>query len=93
MAIAALAETGQPVPDEIIAHLSPMGWEHITLTGSYYWREFKSDINVLRPLRTLQFFSQKRKCQAPKGNRSRLQADAVFTPQLRKSLSACGRLA
>lgn len=60
-AIAALAETGQPVPDEIIAHLSPMGWEHITLTGSYCWREFKSDINVLRPLRTLQFFSQKRK--------------------------------
>jgi len=60
-AIRMLAEAGQPVPDEIIAHLSPLGWEHITLTGSYYWREFKSDIHLLRPLRTLPFLSRKRK--------------------------------
>ena len=22
-------------------------WEHITLTGSFYWRQYKSDINIL----------------------------------------------
>jgi hypothetical protein len=35
--------------------------EHVTLTGSYYWREFKSDIHLLRPLRTLPFLARKRK--------------------------------
>jgi hypothetical protein len=32
-------------------HLCATEWEHITLTGSYYWRQYKSDINILRPLR------------------------------------------
>jgi len=32
-----LASIGQPVPDEVLPHISPMGWKHITLTGQYYW--------------------------------------------------------
>jgi hypothetical protein len=58
-AIRTLAEAGQPVPDEIIAHLSPLGWEHIPLTGSYYWRELKGHIHLLRPLTGLPFLSRK----------------------------------
>jgi hypothetical protein len=50
-AIKALAKEGTPVPDHVIPHVSPLGWEHITFTGSYFWRQFASDIRVLRPLR------------------------------------------
>ena len=49
-AVTAMEKAGTPVPEEILAHLSPLGWEHITLTGSYRWREFVSDMSVLRPL-------------------------------------------
>ena len=35
-AIATLRES-EPVPDELLAHLSPLGWEHINLTGDYVW--------------------------------------------------------
>ena|SRR5947209_1232984 len=58
-AIAALAKAGTPVPEQMIPHLSPLGWEHSTLTGSYYWRQFASDRNVLRPLRTRQLLPKR----------------------------------
>jgi len=35
-AVAALRET-EAVPDHLLAHLSPLGWEHINLTGDYVW--------------------------------------------------------
>ena len=35
-AIAALRET-EAVPDHLLAHLPPLGWEHINLTGDYVW--------------------------------------------------------
>ena len=35
-AIAAMRET-EDVPDHLLAHLSPLGWEHINLTGDYVW--------------------------------------------------------
>ena len=35
-AIDALRET-EGVPDHLLAHLSPLGWEHINLTGDYVW--------------------------------------------------------
>jgi len=31
-AVAAIRQTGQIVPDETLAHLSPLKWEHINLT-------------------------------------------------------------
>jgi hypothetical protein len=34
-AIAALREHGITIDDESLAHLSPIGWEHINLTGDY----------------------------------------------------------
>ena len=45
-----MTEVGNPVPGNLIPHLSLLGWEHITFTRSYHWREHASDINVLRPL-------------------------------------------
>jgi TnpA family transposase len=35
-AIAALREV-ENVPDHLLLHLSPLGWEHINLTGDYVW--------------------------------------------------------
>jgi len=28
---------GEIVPDELLAHLAPLGWQHINLTGDYLW--------------------------------------------------------
>lgn len=50
-ALAALAKSGRPVPDEHLAHLSPLGWQHINLTGDYLWAERPRD-DRLRPLRS-----------------------------------------
>lgn len=35
-AVAALRGT-EDVPDELLKHLSPSGWEHVNLTGDYIW--------------------------------------------------------
>jgi hypothetical protein len=37
-AIAALREHGIPIESESLAHLSPIGWEHVNLTGNYTWQ-------------------------------------------------------
>jgi TnpA family transposase len=36
-AVAELAGTGAPVPRNLLSHVSPLGWEHINLTGEYRW--------------------------------------------------------
>ena len=36
-AVAALECQGTPVPADCLPHLSPLGWEHINLTGDYIW--------------------------------------------------------
>jgi len=51
-AIAALRERGRTIPEELLAHLSPLKWEHINLTGDYHWRRDGGLRNrKLRPLR------------------------------------------
>jgi hypothetical protein len=35
-AVAALREV-EEVPDRLLLHLSPLGWEHVNLTGDYVW--------------------------------------------------------
>lgn len=37
-AIKSLRERGQAISDDLLAHLSPLGWEHINLTGDYVWK-------------------------------------------------------
>lgn len=34
----ALRNHGQGVDDVLLQYLSPLGWEHINLTGDYRWR-------------------------------------------------------
>lgn len=36
-AVAELRDRGEDIPEEKLGHLSPLGWEHITLTGTYRW--------------------------------------------------------
>jgi TnpA family transposase len=40
-AIGALREEGRSVNDALLPHLSPVGWEHINLTGDYVWHANK----------------------------------------------------
>jgi hypothetical protein len=37
----ALERNGQPINRDLFKHLSPLGWDHITLTGDYFWRQSK----------------------------------------------------
>ncbi len=53
-AVEALRARGQVIDDDLLQHLSPLGWEHINLTGDYTWRpsdELRS--NGYRPLRSV----------------------------------------
>lgn len=36
-ALIELRDKGEPIRDDLIRHLSPLGWEHINLTGDYVW--------------------------------------------------------
>ena len=52
-AITALREI-EDVPDSLLAHLSPLGWEHVNLTGDYIWRaaqQMMKNTDGLMPLR------------------------------------------
>lgn len=45
-------ERGVPVDTALLPYLSPLGWEHITLTGDYMWqRDRKLEAGKFRPLR------------------------------------------
>ena len=35
----ALRDAGQAIDDGLLQYLSPLGWEHINLTGDYLWRQ------------------------------------------------------
>ncbi|MDN5872388.1 MAG: Tn3 family transposase, partial [Nitrococcus sp.] len=51
-AIQALAASGQSIDKELLVHLSPLGWEHINLTGDYIWQQDKRvERGRFRPLR------------------------------------------
>lgn len=51
-AVATLRKT-EDVPDHLLAHLSPLGWEHVNLTGDYIWaaQQASENIDGLRALR------------------------------------------
>jgi len=36
-ALEALRDRGEVVPDALLAHVAPSGWQHINLTGDYLW--------------------------------------------------------
>ena len=45
---------GEVVPDELLAHVAPLGWQHINLTGDYLWAaEPQIEPDGFRLLRTI----------------------------------------
>ena len=51
----ALRGNGHAVDDALLQYLSPLGWEHINLTGDYLWRSSaKIGAGKFKPLRPLQ---------------------------------------
>ena len=51
-AVRHLREQGSNVPDELLAHVAPLGWEHVSLIGDYLWGELGQPREAFRPLRT-----------------------------------------
>ena len=51
----ALRDNGHTVDDTLLQYVSPLGWEHINLTGDYLWRNnAKIGAGKFRLLRPLQ---------------------------------------
>jgi hypothetical protein len=50
-AVDALRGRGEVVPDDLLAHVAPLGWEHVGLTGDYTWADALSGPARFRPLR------------------------------------------
>ena len=51
-AIQAIKDHSQPVDENLLQHVSPLGWEHINLTGDYVWRQTRrAEKRKFRPLR------------------------------------------
>ena len=49
-AVAELRLRGEIIPDELLAHVAPLGWEHIAFNGDYVWPAQPLG-NAFRPLR------------------------------------------
>jgi TnpA family transposase len=43
---------GATIPNDLLAHIAPLGWEHIGLTGDYVWTASDRDM-AFRPLRAV----------------------------------------
>ena len=50
-AVQLLNEEGISVPEEYLPHISPLGWEHITITGTYHWNGSERPWGRFHPLR------------------------------------------
>jgi 5-carboxymethyl-2-hydroxymuconate isomerase len=47
-AVDQLRSGGEVVRDELLAHIAPLGWEHITFNGDYVWPTVQQDFRPLR---------------------------------------------
>ena len=36
--VESMVEAGSPPQPDLLPHVSPLGWEHIILTGEYSWK-------------------------------------------------------
>jgi TnpA family transposase len=50
LALKQLRAQGAVVPNDLLAHVAPLGWEHIALTGDYVWSRIRAEPGF-RPLR------------------------------------------
>lgn len=52
--IQALRDSGKDIDEQLLPHLSPLGWEHINLTGDYTWQQNRQvEQGKFRPLRMI----------------------------------------
>ena len=51
-AVASLSVPGEEIGTDVLAHLSPLGWEHINLTEDYVWHSLQQTCHS-RALSTL----------------------------------------
>ena len=49
-AVRHLRSTGEDAPDHLLAHVAPLGWSHISLTGDYLWEQAAQLPSEYRPL-------------------------------------------
>ena len=49
-AVRQLRAQGVAIPDDLLAHVAQLGWEHIALTGDYLWSAASPEADF-RPLR------------------------------------------
>ena len=49
-AVDELRSRGEIIPDDLLAHVAPLGWEHIAFNGDYVWPAEPLG-NAFRPLR------------------------------------------
>ena len=50
-AVEHLRGAGQAAPNDLLAHVAPLGWHHISLTGDYLWSEPSAATDTFLPLR------------------------------------------
>lgn len=80
-AIESLKRKGIPINDQLVSHLSPLGWEHINLSGDYVWRNnLKLGSGKYRSLRTVDTALYKK--QSWRGIISVFQADPCYVSNL-----------
>ena len=48
--VAALRARGEAVPNEVLAHTSPLTWEHIGFSGDFLWDRAAATAGRRRPL-------------------------------------------
>ncbi len=52
-AIATMQDHGHTIEPELLQYLSPLGWDHVNLTGDFVWRNHRLRPGKFRPLRPL----------------------------------------
>jgi len=50
-ALKSVQNHGISLPAQYLPHISPLGWEHIAITGTYQWKGTESAWGRFRPLR------------------------------------------
>jgi hypothetical protein len=51
-AVEALRDAGEEIPAELLPHIAPLSWEHVSLTGDYVWSDEDTEpFGGFRPLR------------------------------------------
>ncbi len=49
-AVQHLRSNGKIIPDHLLQHMAPLGWNHISLTGDYLWTQVTTPDDGFRPL-------------------------------------------